>query len=210
MINVLIADDHPLMREGLKSVVAGTDDIGVAGTASNGQEAIEKLRKGHWDVVLLDISMPGMSGLEVLKQIRSQHPDLPVLILSVHPAEQYAVRAIRDGAAGYLDKENSVTEVVDAIRKAAAGGMYLTTAVAEQLALGVTANASRPSYEQLSDREYEVLCAIASGKAQTDIASDLSLSPKTISTYRTRILEKLQLKSTAELVHYALQRGLVD
>src|SRR5713226_9340191 len=175
MIHVLIADDHPIVREGLKSLVAGTHDIGVDGTAASGQEAIEKLRKGRWDVVLLDISMPGMDGLDTLKRIRSQHPDLPVLVLSIHHPEQYAVRAMRDGAAGYLDKATSGAELVEAIRRAAAGGKYLTQEVAEQLASVVSADVANPRHGELSDREYEVLVRIASGKPLTAIADELSV-----------------------------------
>jgi two-component system invasion response regulator UvrY len=208
MIRILIADDHPVVLEGLKHLVAGAPDLEVAGTASTGQEAIEKLRKSHWDVVLLDISMAGMDGLETLKQIRRMHPGLPVLVLSVHAPEQYAVRAMRDGAAGYLDKGISGAELVLAIRRAAAGGKYVTQEVAELLASVVSDDAVQPPHGRLSDRELEVLLKLTSGKPLTEIASELSVSTKTVSTYRARILEKLRLRNTAEIVSYAFQHGL--
>ncbi|MFB0519205.1 MAG: response regulator [Acidobacteriota bacterium] len=210
MIKILIADDHAIVREGLKQIIQETSDIVVADEASNGQEVLEKVWKNDYDVVLLDISMPGRSGLDILKQLKSQKPELPVLILTVHPEEQYAVRVLRAGASGYLTKESAPDELIKAIRKVSMGRKYVSSTLAEKLATEVDIISEKPLHQALSDREYEVMCMIASGKTVKEIAEELCLSIKTISTYRSRILEKMKMKSNAELIHYAIQNRLVD
>lgn len=209
MIRILVADDHAIVREGLKQIVSEMPDMVVAGEASDGEEVLKEVQEDNYDVVLLDISMPGRSGLEVLKELKSQRAGLPVLMLSIHPEEQYAVRALRAGASGYLTKASAPAELVAAIRKAAVGGKYVTSSLAQKLASELTLDASEPPYRNLSDREYQVLCMIASGKAIKEIAEDMLLSAKTVSTYRSRVLAKLRLKSNAELVRYAIENRLV-
>jgi DNA-binding NarL/FixJ family response regulator len=181
----------------------------VAGEASNGQEALEKVWQENYDVVVLDISMPGKSGLAVLKELKSHRPELPVLILSMHSEDQYAVRCLRAGAAGYLTKEGASDELVAAVRKVSRGKKYVTSTVAERLAYALEVDTYKALHETLSDREYEVLCMIARGKTVGQIADSLHLSVKTISTYRTRILEKMRMKTNAQLMHYAIENGLV-
>ncbi|ABC76668.1 response regulator [Syntrophus aciditrophicus] len=210
MIKILIADDHTIVREGLKQIVGDVGDMMVADEAGNGQEALQKIREKDYDVVLLDISMPGRSGLEVLKDIRAERPKLPVLILSMHSEEQYAVRALRAGASGYLTKASAPDELIGAIRKVSRGRKYVTASLAEKLALELDADIRKPPHEILSDREYQVMLMLASGKTVTEIAEELCLSVKTISTYRSRILEKMNMKKNAELTLYAVQNHLVD
>jgi two-component system, NarL family, invasion response regulator UvrY len=210
MIKILVADDHTIVREGLKQIVGEVGDMMVADEAGNGQEALSKIREGDYDVVLLDISMPGRSGLEVLKDIRAERPKLPVLILSMHSEEQYAIRALRAGASGYLTKASAPDELIGAIRKVSRGGKYVTASLAEQLALELDVDTQKPPHEMLSDREYQVMLMLASGKAVKEIADELCLSVKTISTYRSRILEKMNMKKNTELMRYAIQNGLVD
>jgi two-component system, NarL family, invasion response regulator UvrY len=210
MIRVLIADDHAVVREGVKRILAEAADLVIAGEASHGQEILAKVATEAWDVVLLDISMPGRNGLEVLQQLRNLRPSLPVLVFSMHPENQYAVRAFRAGAAGYLTKDSIPQELVTAIRKVLQGGRYVSTAMAEYLILEIGHNPSIPLHSGLSNREYQVLCMLASGKTVTKIARELSLSVKTVSTHRGRILEKMRLKTNAELIHYAIHHRLVD
>ena len=210
MINILIADDHTIVRKGLKQILAETQDMVVAGEASNGFEVMEKVKNNHYDVLLLDISMPGKSGLDILRELKTESPKLPVLVLSMYPEEQYAVRVLRAGASGYLTKESAPDELVVALRKVAQGKKYVSPSLAEKLAVDLEVDASKPVHEMLSDREYQVLCMIASGKTVGEIAEKLSLSAKTISTYRARILEKMNMKNNAELTHYAIQSKLVD
>lgn len=211
MIKVLIADDHAVVRRGLKQILEETRDIVVKGEATNATEVLEKIRcSAPWDVVVLDITMPGRSGLDILKDIRLEQPKLPVLILSMHSEDQYAVRVLKAGAAGYLTKESAPDELVKAIRKVVSGGKYVSPTLAEKLATQVDIDAAQPLHHSLSDREHEVLCLLASGKTPTQIAGDLRLSIKTVSTYRTRILEKMRLKTSAELMHYAIKNGLVQ
>ena len=210
MIRILIADDHAIFREGLKHILSECADVNVAAEAKNGQEVLEKIWHDKYDMVLLDISMPGMSGLEVLKQLKIEKPKLPVLVLSMHPEEQYAVRVLRAGASGYLTKESAPDELITAIRKISQGRKYITSSLAERLASEMEIDSEKPPHETLSDREYQVLRKIAAGKTITQIAENLSLSIKTVSTYRTRIMEKMNMKTTAELMHYAINHHLID
>jgi two-component system invasion response regulator UvrY len=210
MIKILIADDHTIVREGLKQILQQTSDLVVADEAGNGEEVIHKVGSRDFDLVLLDISLPGRSGLDILKQLKYIKPGLPVLVLSMHPEEQYAIRSIRAGASGYLTKESASEELIEAIRKVAQGRRYITSSLAEKMAFQMESNAQKSLHEALSDREYQVLCMIASGKTVKEIAGTLSLSVKTISTHRTRILKKMNLKNSAQLTHYAIKHGLVD
>jgi len=210
MIRILIADDHAILREGLKHILAEGSDVTVAAEASTGQEVLEKIRNDKYDMVLLDISMPGMSGLEVLKQLKIEKPKLPVLVLSMHPEEQYAVRALRAGASGYLTKESAPDELITAIRKISQGRKYITSSLAERIAFEMEIDSEKPLHDILSDREYQVLRLIAAGKTIKQIAEELSLSIKTVSTYRTRIMEKMKMKTNAELMHYAIKHQLLD
>jgi len=210
MLRILIADDHAIVRQGLKQIVTETQDMMVAGEASNGQELLNKIKEGEYDVVVLDITMPGRNGMDVLRQLRSERPWLPVLMLSIHPEEQYALRALRAGASGYLTKESAPDELVVAIRKVSRGGKYVSSSLAEKLAFELEVGREQAPHEALSDREYQVMCMIASGKTVMEIAQKLSLSEKTISTYRSRILEKMKMKNNAELTYYAIKNQLVD
>jgi len=210
-IRILIADDHAIVREGLKQILADTKDIVVAGDAENGNDAIKLARKGDSDVLLLDISMPDRSGIEVLKQVKKEAPKLAVLMLSMHREDQYAIRSLKAGAAGYLNKQSAPAELVDAIRQVAAGRKYISPALAQELANQVgDENREVPPHETLSDREYQTLVMIASGKTVSDIAADLTLSVKTISMYRSRLLQKMKLRHNAELTHYAIKNHLVE
>jgi len=209
IIKIIIADDHPLFRRGLKHALEETSDIEVIGEASNGDSLLSMIKSDNLDMVLLDISMPGKSGLDLLKQLKSEHSKLPILILSVYPEEQYAVRFIKAGASGYLTKESAAEKLAEAIRKIAAGGKYASTAIIEKLAFDFS-DSNKPLHETLSDREYQVFGMISIGKSLTEIGVDLSLSVKTISTHRTRILEKMKMKKNAELIHYAITRNLLE
>ena len=210
MIRILVADDHAIVRDGLKQIVGDTSDMVVAAEASNGREALDKALEDDYDVVLLDITMPDRSGLDVLKEIKSQKPELPVLILSIHPEEQYAVRALKAGAAGYLTKESAPEELIRAMRRVSSGGKYVTSSLAEKLASVLQTSTEEPLHQSLSDREYQILCMIASGKRVKQIANELSLSTKTISTYRSRILRKMNMNNDIELTRYAMQNQLVS
>jgi two-component system invasion response regulator UvrY len=209
MMRVLIVDDHAIVRRGLRELLSDEFHGAAFGEASDARQALEQLRKKQWDVALLDINLPGKSGLDLLKELKAEWPKLPVLVLSAHPEDQFAVRALKAGAGGYMTKESAPEELAKAIRKVLAGGRYVSSALAEKLALGVKKDPTRTPHETLSDREYEVMSRIASGKTVTEIAEELSLSGKTISTYRTRILEKLSVKNSAEIVLYAVRNGLV-
>lgn len=210
MIRVLIADDHTIVREGLKQIVADTNDIIVVGEASTGREALDKVLGNDYNLVLLDISMPDGSGLDTLKELKNRKPGIQVLILSIHPEEQYAIRALKAGASGYLTKESASNELIAAIRKVAAGGMYISSSLGEKLASDLITGARKLPHQALSDREYQVMCMIASGKRIKEIAEELSLSVKTISTYRSRILEKMKMKNNIELTRYTIQNRLID
>jgi two-component system invasion response regulator UvrY len=210
MINILIADDHAVVRRGLKQIVSETPDLIVTGEASTGFEALDLVRGNDYDVVVLDISMPGGDGLDILKQLKKEKPKMPILVLSVHPEDQYAIRVLKAGAAGYLTKEGAPDELITALRRVAAGRKYISALLAEKLAVDLKTDRGRQLHQKLSDREYQVLCMIASGKMANEIAKDLCLSVKTISTYRSRILEKMRMKNNAELTHYAIKHGLID
>ena len=210
MIRALIADDHAVVRQGLKQILGDTPEMVVAGEATTGQEVLDKIRAETWDVVVLDISMPDRSGLDVLKQLRSERPKLPVLVLSMHSEDQYAVRVLKAGASGYLTKDSAPDELVKAIRKVVSGGRYVSSFLAEKLAFEIGTDSSRLPHETLSDREFQVLRLIAAGKSVTEIAAELYLSVKTVSTYRTRMLTKMNLGTNAELIHYAMQNHLID
>jgi len=209
MIKILIADDHTLVRKGLKQILLDTEDIERVDEARDGKQTINKVSRKKYDLVLLDISLPGRSGIDVLKQLKCSKPELPVLILSMHPEEQYAVRSLRAGASGYLTKESAPDELIDAIRKVAGGGKYITSSLAEKLAGEIGPDAEKPLHEILSDREYQVMCLIASGKTVKDVAEALNLSVKTISTHRARILRKMRMENNAQLTHYAIKNNLV-
>jgi two-component system invasion response regulator UvrY len=210
MIKVLIADDHPIVRQGLRQILSETADMVVSGEAINGQEALDKVRVGGWDVLVLDITMPGRSGFDILKELKYEQPALPVLVLSIHAEEQLAVRVLKAGASGYVTKENAPNELVRAIRKVVSGGRYISPGLAESLAFGLDMTSDRPRHETLSDREFQVMQLMASGKTLAEIAEVLSLSAKTVSTYRTRLLEKLNLKTNAELMRYAIENRLIE
>jgi len=210
MLKILVADDHTIVREGLKQILGEVPDMIVAGEASDGPKTLHMVREDHYDLVLLDIAMPGISGLDVLKQLKSEKPDLPVLMLSMYPEEQYAVRTLKAGASGYLTKESASDELIAAIRKVCSGGKYVTSSLAEKLASRLNTHSEKPVHERLSDREYQVVCMIASGKTVTEIADALSLSVKTISTNRSRALTKMGMKTNAEMTYYAIKHGLVE
>ena len=209
MMRVLIVDDHAILRRGLKALLADEFHGAAFGEASDTRQALEQLQKKEWDVVLLDITLPGKNGLDLLKELKVARPKLPVLVLSAHPEDQFALRALKAGAEGYMTKESAPEELAKAVRKILAGGRYVSPALAEKLALTVGQDSTRTPHETLSDREYEVMCRIASGKTVTEIAGELALSAKTISTYRARVLEKLDVKNSAEIVQYAIRNGLV-
>jgi len=208
-MKILLADDHAVVRHGLKQILTDEFKRATFGEARNAQEALDLVWKQEWDVVVLDITMPGRSGLDALREIKKSKPRLPVLVLSMHPENQFAVRVLKAGASGYMTKESAPDELVGAVKKVLAGGRYVSTALAETLAASLSNNQRAPQ-EKLSDREFQVLRLIASGKMATEIARELSLSVKTISTYRTRILEKMGMKNNAELMHYAIQHRLVE
>ena len=209
MMRVLIVDDHAIVRRGLMAFLSDGFHGAAFGEAGDGRQALEHLRNGEWDVALLDINLPGKNGLELLKELKAEWPGLPVLVLSAHPEDQFAIRALKAGAGGYMTKESAPEELAKAIHKILAGGRYVSPALAEKLASGVDKDLTRLPHETLSDREYDVMSRIASGKTVTEIGDELSLSAKTISTYRARILVKLGAKNSAEIVQYAIRNGLV-
>lgn len=208
-VEILIADDHPIVRAGFKQVLADTGDMEVAAEAANGQEVMNLIRKRDFDIILLDISMPGRNGLEVLKDIKALKPKIPVLFLSIYPEEQYAIRALRAGASGYLTKASAPHELISAIRKVTSGGKYISAALAEKLTDYLGTDLDKAPHEKLSDRELQVMLMIASGKTVSQIAQELCLSVKTVSTYRSHILEKMKLKNNAEITLYAVQNKLI-
>lgn len=210
MIRVLIADDHAIVRRGLKEILQCELEGVVCGEAEDAQQVLEQVRAQDWDLVILDITMPGRSGVDALREIRALQPKLPVLVLSMHPDSQYGKRVLKAGASGYMNKESAPEELIKAVRKVLTGGTYVSPAFAERLATDLRKDPRRPLHETLSDREFEVLRLIGTGKTVCDIANLLSLSDKTISTYRARILEKMNMKTNAELTRYAIQNNLSE
>ncbi len=209
-IRILIVDDHVIIRQGLRQILADAFPKAIFGEANNGQEALNQAAKQRWDVALLDITMPGKSGMDVLKQMVEAQANMAVLVLSMHPEDQYAVRVLKSGAAGYLTKNTASEEVVNAVKKVLAGGKYVSSALAENLAMNLNAPAGKAPHELLSDREYQVMRLIALGRSVKEMAFELSLSVKTISTYRTRIMEKTNMKTNADIIRYAVHEKLVD
>ena len=209
-VRVLIADDHAILRRGLRGIIEETDDLEVIGEAGSSAETLQQLRATPCEVVLLDISMPDRNGMDTLGIIRKDHPKIAVLMLSTHPENQYAVRALKSGAAGYLTKQSAPAQLVNAIRTVATGKKYVTPAVAEELAKAVGNDSDRPPHELLSNREYQTMCMIAGGKSVSEIAEQLSLSVKTVSVYRARVLQKLGVTNNAAIAHYALKNNLVE
>ena len=210
MIKILIADDHPVVREGLKQILSKASDMLVGGEALNGQEVLDKVRNDKWDVIILDLNMPGKDGFEVLKEIRREKQKLPILILSIQSEEQIGIRVLRAGASGFLSKESAPRELLNAIRKIHTGGKFVSTSLAERLAIEVEIKTVDEPHKHLSNREYQVLCAIASGKTIIEIAEQLSISDKTVRTYRERLMEKMNLKNDVEMTHYSIQHKLIE
>jgi two-component system, NarL family, invasion response regulator UvrY len=209
MLKILVADDHAVVRQGLRNILSDLPEVSLVGEAGNGGEALDLIRSALWDALVLDISMPGAGGLDILKDVLHERPKLPVLVLSMHPEDQFAIRLLKAGAAGYMNKETAPQELIKAIRKITAGGRYVSASLAEQLAHQLDAG-DKPPHESLSDREFQVLRLLAAGKTVKEIAESLSISVKTVSTYRARILEKLSLNNNAELVHYAIRHRLAE
>ena len=210
MIRIIITDDHPIFREGLKRIIEKTSDMVVADEASTGEELLGKVGEKNLDLVLLDIAMPGRGGLEILDQLKTTNPNLRILVLSMYPEERYAVRVLKSGAAGYLTKDEASDELIKAIRKISDGGKYVSPSLAEKWALDLELGGEKPVHESLSNREYQVMLMIASGKTLKEIVEELSLSVTTISTYRSRILKKMRLSNNVEIIYYAINNGLVE
>ncbi len=210
MIRVLVADDHPIVRRGLRQILADTRDLVAAGEAVDGTQVLRLVQHERWDVVVLDLNMPGRSGLELIRELKTEKPLLPVLVLSMYPEDQFAERVLKAGASGYMTKDSAPEELVGAIRKVCAGGTYVSPGFAEKLASGLKVQNWKPRHEALSNREFQVLRSIVAGRSLTMIADELGLSVKTISTHRSHILQKLEMKSNAELIRYALENHLVD
>lgn len=208
MINVLIADDHAVVREGLKQIISDTEGMRIKDSAENGQEVIEKISLNIFDILVLDITMPGQSGLDILKQVKLIKPDLPVLVLSIHPEEQYAIRVLKAGASGYLNKDSAPEKLIESIIKVANGGHYVSEVLNEKLFHLLSGDTSKLPHYKLSDREFQVLIEIGKGKSTSKIANEMILSEKTISTYKSRIMNKLGLENTAQIVRYALENKL--
>ncbi|HNO75338.1 response regulator [Nitrosomonas mobilis] len=210
MIRVMITDDHAIVRQGLKQILSETDDISVTGEAENGFQALKLVRQYGFDVILLDISLPDRNGIEILKQVKKECPSMAVLMLSMHNESEFALRALKGGASGYLSKQSAPAQLVTAIRTVASGHKYITPILAEELANTITAGSDQPLHTTLSDREYQTLCMIAAGKALSEISAAMCLSPKTVSVYRARLMEKLKLANNSELIRYAIKHNLVD
>jgi DNA-binding NarL/FixJ family response regulator len=207
---IVVADDHAIVREGLKQLLCAAGDLEVVGEAADGHEVIKAVREKDFDVLLLDMSMPGKSGIELIKQVKAEKPKLRILVLTMHEEHQYAIRAIRAGASGYLTKESASRQLLEALRKVASGGAFISSEVAEQLALGAMPDATRAPHESLSDREFQIFRLIAAGKSISDIGEMLNLSVKTVSTHKANVLQKMNMAGTAELIRYAINHRLVD
>lgn len=210
MIKIVIADDHDIVRAGLKQIIADEEDMEVAGEANSGEKLIELIKKNDYDIVLLDLKMSGMNGIEVMKHIKAIKPAIPVIVLSMHAEDQYAVRTIKAGASGYITKETAGDNLISAVKRVVSGGKYISPTLAETLADSVAGGGSELPHENLTDREFQVLCMIASGKTVSEIGAELFLSVKTISTYRQRILEKMNMKNNSELTHYVIKNNILD
>jgi two-component system invasion response regulator UvrY len=210
LIRVLVVDDHPVVRKGLIQILIEDPNVEAAVEADSAGELLRLVREEEWDVVVLDITLPDRSGLEALKDIKAMRPELPVLILSMHPEDQYALRVLKAGAAGYINKESAADVLVNAVKKVVGGGKYVSPSMAEKLATVVGSDYDVQPHERLSDREFQVMCMIASGKRLKEIGEELCLSVKTVSTYRTRVLEKMDMESNAELTYYAVKNGLIE
>ena len=210
MIRIVVADDHAIVRDGLKQLLAASSDLQVVGEARDGHEVMQRVRDLAFDLLLLDMSMPGKSGIELIKQVRAEKPRLRILILSMHEEHQYAIRAIRAGAAGYITKESATSKLVEAIRKVASGGAFISAEVAEQLALGAMPDNKGLPHESLSDREFQVFRMLAEGKSVSDIAERLNLSVKTVSTHKANVMQKMGLENPGELIRYAIAHRLVE
>ena len=208
MTSVFIADDHSIVRKGFRLIIEETPNMRVIGEADNGDDVLMRARTENWDVLVLDLSMPGRGGLDVLQELRAMKPSMPILVLSVHPEDQYAVRILKAGASGYVNKEAAVEELITAIQKVVDGGRYVSLTLAEKLAFNLTHNSNRAPHESLSDREFRVLCMLGAGKTVSEIAEDLIISVKTVSTYRARILQKMDLSSNAEIIRYTIENNL--
>jgi two-component system invasion response regulator UvrY len=209
MIHVLVADDHPLIRSGLRHVLAEQPDFAPPGEAEDAQEAIQQIGQQTWDLLILDIGMPGQSGLELIPELRRRYPELPILILSAYPEQQFALRALKAGASGYLTKADAPAELIRAIRHVVSGKKYVSPAIAETLAHSLSWGSDQVSHDLLSDREFQVMCRIAAGKTVSEVAQDLRLSVKTVSTYRARALEKMNMRTNAQFTQYAIRLGLI-
>ncbi|MEW6555050.1 MAG: response regulator transcription factor [Actinomycetota bacterium] len=209
-MRVLIVDDHPVVRKGLLQILADEPDVTVAVEAESATRMLELVGEEHWDIVILDITLPDRSGLEALKDLKAMKPALPVLILSMHPEDQYAMRVLKAGASGYMNKDSASEELVNAMRKVLGGGKYVSPSMAEKLATAIGSDYERPAHENLSDREFQVMCLIASGRRLKEVAEELCLSVKTVSTYRARVLEKMGMENNAEMTYYAIKNGLID
>lgn len=210
MIRVLLADDHTILREGLKQILSDCQDMVVGGEADNGHAALKMIRSEDWGVVVLDMSMPGKSGLELIKQIKSEKPRLPILILSMHREDQYAVRTLRAGASGYLSKDSASSQLVSAIRKVAGGGIYVNPAMAEKLAFSLRPESDAPPHTLLSDREYQIFMLLLQGRSISEIGEELNLSVKTVSTHKTHIMQKMEVDNMTALVKYAIRHRIID
>jgi DNA-binding NarL/FixJ family response regulator len=210
MIKVLIADDHAILRRGLKQILAEIPSVEVVDEAMNGIEVLSMVGKKRYDLILLDIAMPGRNGLDVLKQLKAEKPDLPILMLSMHPEEQYALRALKAGASGYLTKESAPDELINAVQKILQGGKYVSESLAEWFVSDLSKPVNKAPHQILSDREYQIMCMLAAGKSVSEIGEELALSVKTVSTYRTRILTKMDMKSNADITRYALENSLLQ
>ena len=210
MIRIVIADDHAILRQGVRQILLAQSDMDVVGEAANYSEVMQQVRREECDVLLLDIAMPGKNGIDTLKQVKQEYPKLSVLVLSMYPEDQYAIRALKAGASGYLTKVTAADQLVQAIRQVTRGRRYITAELAESLAANISGNQDVPAHELLSDREFQTLRQIAAGRTLAQIGEELALSPKTVSVYRARLLAKLQLSTNAELTRYALEHNLVE